>query len=90
MKPKLKAVKFPKPKVADDTELIANLVDLLDKARNGRVIGYAVAFIVRKDGDDCNDIHVGSNPSTKLERLVLLGAIERLKKIYMEQAWEDD
>lgn len=84
---KLKVVKFPKPKVADDSQFIETLVWVLAQARAGKVKGYAMVYVV--DGDDGARTIEAAKAFDGIDRLHVLGGIERMKLNFIEREWKD-
>lgn len=80
----LKVVRLRKPKIADDTRIIETLVWLLDKARSGKVTGYAI--ICQVDGMSIE----AACPFSELDRLHVLGMIEKMKMNYYCREWPTD
>lgn len=88
MKRRLKLVKFPKPKISDESQFIETLVWVLDNARSGRVKGYTAVFVVEVDGAE-RTIEFAKS-SEEIDKMFMLGAIERMKYNYMLREWPED
>jgi hypothetical protein len=85
---KLKVVKFPKPKIADESRFIETLVWLLAQARSGKVTGFAMVYVVDDNAVDARVIE-GADVTGECNRLLMLGGIERMKLNFIEREWGD-
>lgn len=83
-----KVVKFGKPKIADDTKLVASLVAVLADARAGKIKGFAVVFLSEVQ-PGTSDVTMSADILSDIDRLVLLGGIERLKAAFMAREWPE-
>lgn len=78
-----KIVRLRKPKVADDTQLVETLVWLLDRARSGKCTGYAIVCEIDGASIEC------ASPFSELDRLHVLGMIEKMKMSYCRREWPE-
>lgn len=85
----LKVVKLRKPKVPDDSLFIETLVNVLDQARQGKVIGYAMVYIVESE-TGTRTIEAAKSLREMEDRLIVLGGIERMKANFMAREWPDE
>jgi hypothetical protein len=84
----LKLVKLRKPKVPDDTQFIETLVWVLDQARQGKVKGYAMVYLLEDElGIKTTE---AACPFEDVDRLTVLGAIERMKQTFVKRSWPED
>ena len=85
---KARLLKFPKPKVADDSQFIKTLVWALEQAREGKVLGYAMVYIVNEE-DQIRTIEA-AKAFEEVDKHHVLGAIRRMEASYMKREWPDD
>jgi hypothetical protein len=73
----LKVVMFPKPKIKHDAEFLETLVWVLNAARQGRVLSYALVFDVITNGT--SQPIMAASKRTGQNHLFLCGMLETLK-----------
>lgn len=89
MRRKLKVVKFPKAKRDPDSTFIRTLVWVLDRARAGKVRGFALTCMI--DDADAGDTTIEAAQSfEKRDRLHMLGAMRRMELNFVKRHWTDD
>lgn len=88
MKRRLRLIKFPKPKIPDDSQFIETLVWVLGEARAGRVTGYCAVVTVDQEGVE-RTIEFAKE-SEDISKMTVLGMIERMKTNYIRRAWPED
>lgn len=86
-KRRLKVVRFPKPKTADDTRFIETLVWALDQARRGKIKGYACCFMV--DVDDYKRTIELADVAEHHDHLHLLGAVREMEHGFIQRMKDD-
>lgn len=87
-RPRPKLIKFTKSKIPDDSQFIETLVWVLDNARNGKIRGYALIYVVDKDG--CQRTIEAAKQFEDLDKMTVLGAIRRLEHNYVRREWPED
>lgn len=80
---KPKIVKLRKAKVPDDSQFIETLVWVLDQARQGKIKGYAMTFIVEQE-KATRTIEAASALEDAEYRLQLLGTIRCMEMNFMK------
>lgn len=92
-KPKrLKLVRLKRPNVDPDQRFITTLVWLLDQARQGNAVGYAVVAIIRSE-ERTRTIEAASvidDDDIGGRRLQLLGAMRGMEHNFIKREYEDD
>lgn len=87
-RPRLKPIKFPKAKIADDTKFVETLVWVLNHARAGNILGYAMVYIVK--GDEGRKTIESASVLDSSNRLEMLGAIEGMKLNFVKREWPEE
>lgn len=85
-------IRFPKAKVADDSQFVETLVWVLSQARKGSILGYAMVFMVKEDG------HVRTIEAAKSfdrdddrdDRLHVLGGMRRMELNFIKREWPEE
>lgn len=83
---KPRVVKFPNPKIADDTRFIQTLVWVLEQARAGKIKGYAMIFDVDQAPGPKRSIEAADVVDHELSHH-LLGMIRRMEGNFIERQW---
>lgn len=86
---KLKVVKFPRAAVPDDTQFIETLVWVLNRARQGKIRGYAMVYQVEADDGTVDFIEAATAIDTQ-DRCHILGGIRRMEFNFMRRQWPED
>lgn len=85
---KPKVVRLRKAKV-DETRLVETLVWLLDRARAGKVTGYAMVYVV-EDEAGFRDYTEGADTNDgERQRLMMLGAMRMMERNFIKREWPE-
>lgn len=85
-KPRL--LKLPKHKIATDTQFIETLVWVLEQARKGEVLGYAMTFIVKDKENGIRTIEAAKQQNDG-DKLQLLGAMRLMETSYIAREYSE-
>jgi hypothetical protein len=81
---KPKIVRLKKGKIPDDTKFIETLVWVLDQARQGKIRGYAMAFVVDQE-ERIRTIESACSLPDNESRLQLLGTMRCTEVNFMKR-----
>jgi hypothetical protein len=76
------------PEEPDDDTFIYTLVRMLDMARRGEVIGYAMVFLI-EEGDRWRMCEAAC-ASAEEDPHMTLGAIRRMERNFIRRTWPDE
>ena len=86
---KPRIVKFPRAKVGDDDKFIYTLLWLIEEARKGKVIAYAMSYIVELPNGNRRFVE-GSKAADDNDAHTLLGIMRRAEVGYINRNWPED
>ena len=81
-------LKFKKPVVSDDSKFIETLVWVLERARAGKIKGYALVFVV--DGSEGEKTIESAKAFEEIDNMTVLGMIRRMEHNYMRRTWPEE
>lgn len=78
-----------KKRPVDETRFVETLVYLLDLARQGKITGYAMVYIVEDVEAGRMRAVEGCDVAAECDGSAMLGYIERMKANFMARQWGD-